>query len=131
MASTGLLETVNMYTRREADLTNQLSDIVLSINRASADSLKLLDETSSNKAAVREEYEAGSDAYKEAMAEVQDDYEYGLAVINQWESELTFEKENLETQIKATTIAKEGFQAALKQNVTKDHQYGGTGGTGG
>lgn len=129
MASTGLLETVNMYTRREADLTNQLSDIVVSINRASTDSLNLLDKTSKEKADVRKQYEAGTDAYKDAMAEVQDEYEMSLAVINQWESELTIEKENLETQIKATTVAKEGFQAALKQNVTKDHQYGGSGGS--
>lgn len=128
MASTGLLETVNMYTRREADLTNQLSDIVVSINRASNDSLKLLDKTSKDKADVRKQYEAGSDAYKEAMDEIKDEYETSLAVINAWESELTIQKENLETQVKATTVAKEGFQAALKQNVTKDHQYGGTGG---
>lgn len=129
MASTGLLETVNMYTRREADLTNQLSDIVVSINRASTDSLNLLTKTSKEKADVRKEYEAGSDAYKAQMEKVQDDYETSLAVINQWESELTIEKENLETQIKAATVAKEGFQAALKQNVTKDHQYGGSGGS--
>lgn len=128
MASTGLLETVNMYIRREADLTNQLSDIVLSINRASNDSLKLLDKTSKEKADVRKQYEAGSDAYKNEMDEIKDEYETSLAVINQWESELTVQKENLETQIKATKTAKEGFQAALKQNVTKDHQYGGSGG---
>lgn len=129
MASTGLLETVNMYIRREADLTNQLSDIVVSINRASTDSLNLLTKTNAEKADVRKQYEAGSDGYKDAMAKVQDDYETSLAVINQWESELSVEKENLETQIKAATVAKEGFQAALKQNVTKDHQYGGSGGS--
>lgn len=129
MASTGLLETVNMYTRREADLTNQLSDIVVSINRASTDSLKLLEKTGKEKADVRKQYEAGSDAYKKEMDEIKDEYETSLAVINQWESELTIQKENIETQIKATTVAKEGFQAALKQNVTKDHQYGGTGGS--
>lgn len=129
MASTGLLETVNMYTRREADLTNQLSDIVVSINRASTDSLNLLQKTSKEKTDVRKQYEAGTDAYKDAMAEIQDEYETSLAVINQWESELTVQKENIETELKASTTAKEGFQAALKQNVTKDHQYGGSGGS--
>lgn len=129
MASTGLLDTVNLYTMREADLTNQLSDIVMSINRASKDSMKLLDKTGKEKSEVREQYETGSDEYKDAMQEVQDEYEYSLAKINQWESELEVKKENLETEIKATTVAKEGFQAALKQNVTKDHQYGGNGGS--
>lgn len=129
MASSGLLDTVNLYTMREADLTNQLSDIVVSINRASKNSLNLLDETDKKKASVRKEYEVGSDQYKAEMEEIQDEYELSLAKINQWESELTVKKENLETEIKATTVAKEGFQAALKQNVTKDHQYGGNGGS--
>lgn len=129
MASDGLLETVNMYTRRIADLTNHVSDIVISINRASTDSLNLLEETNDKKAAVREEHEAGSDGYKDAMAEVQEDYEVSLAVINQWESELNVEKEYNEGEIKSETVAREGFQAELKQNITKDHQYGGSGGS--
>lgn len=128
MAYDGLLDTVNLYTMRESDLTNQLSDIVMSINRASKDSMGLLDKTSKEKANVRAQYEVGSEQYKDAMEEIQDEYELSLAKINQWESELEVKKENIETEIKATTVAKEGFQAALKQNVQSDGKYGGNGG---
>lgn len=129
MATAGLLDTVNLYTMREADLTNQLGDIVTQINRETTKSMKLLDTTGKKKAAVREQYEAGSEQYKDAMGEIQDEYELSLAQINQWESELEVKKEDIQTELKATTASKEGFQAALKQNVTKDYQYGGNGGS--
>lgn len=128
MASSGLLDTVNLYTRLEADFAHQVMDIVLDISDQTAKGTKLLEITNKLKAGVRGKYEAGSDAYKEAMEEIQDEYELSLSFINQWESELKAKKTNLETQAKCATQAKEGAQAMLKQNVPKDNTWGGSGG---
>ena len=127
MAFTGIQATVDFYTVRESDLTNQLTDIMTEITRKSKDTSSLTQEECKNKDAVRGEYTAGTDEYHDAMQEVTDDYDMKLAEITTWENELEVQKGQIETELKATTAYKESFQSALKQNVQSDMKYGGGG----
>lgn len=127
MAYTGIQATVDFYIVREADLTNEITDILTSMTRASKDCANLATNTAAERNEVRSEYDPGTDEYKDAMDDVNSKYQTKLSEINAWESELETQKQSLETELKATTTSKESFQAALKQNVTTDSKYGSQG----
>lgn len=129
MSFTGIQATVDFYTQQEAYLTNEMTDIMMRITRASKDTTKLTEETNEQKDAVREAYDPKSDEYKEAMSQIQDDYDLKLAEITEWESELETKKDELETEIKATKSYEESFTSMLKQNVASDFKYGGSSST--
>ncbi|MDD3436059.1 MAG: hypothetical protein PHC64_02795 [Candidatus Gastranaerophilales bacterium] len=122
MAFTGIQATINFYTQQESDLTNELTDIMTDITGASRKMTKLVQKTSELKQIAREECYSEED-YDEVMDAIQDDYELELAKITEWESELEIRKEQLETEIKATSSYKESFKSALKQNVQSDFKY--------
>lgn len=124
MSCSGIQATVNFYTAREADLTHDLTDIMMDITLATKESSKIIAETTNNRAAVKEQYESGTDEYDEAMQAVQDDYNLKLADITAWESELETQKETMETEIQATKSYKDSFTEVLKQNIKTDFKYG-------
>jgi len=127
MADAGLLLTVDSYTIQQSDLTNQLSDIMTSITRASQESTSILQKTSDERAAVAKKDTVGSDQYNADMGAIDDEYKVKLAEVNEWETELENQKEELQTQIEAISAYKDSFQAALKQNVQSDYKFGGSG----
>lgn len=124
MSCSGIQATVNFYTAREADLTHDLTDIMMDITLATKESSKLVADTTNERAAVKEQYEQGSDDYKEAMQAVEDEYNLKLADITAWESELETKKETMETEIQATKSYKDSFTEVLKQNIKTDFTYG-------
>ena len=124
MAFVGIQQTINLYSMQQASLTNELSDILMEITDASSQGTKLVKETNSKKAAVKEEYDTDDTEYDVQMSEIEDEYELKLAEITEWESELEVKKENMETEIQAITSYKDSFTSALKQNVQKDFKYG-------
>lgn len=124
MAFTGIQATVNLYTMQEAELTNRLSDIMQDITAASSQSTDLLKSVGDQKNEIKNEYpDTDSDAYKNAMDEVNYKYELELSRINQWETQLETEKSQLETEIQATSQYKESFMSVLKNNVQKSFKY--------
>lgn len=129
MSFTGIQATVDFYTAQEAYLTNEMTDIMMKITRASKDTTKLTEETGEQKDAVREAYDPDSAEYKDAMDQIQDDYDFKLAEITEWESELETQKDELETEIKATKSYEESFTSMLKQNVSNDFKYAGSSST--
>lgn len=124
MSIAAIQSTVNLYTLQESDLTNQLSDILTQITRASGEISDLSEETGNLRAQVKEQYEPGTDDYKSAMENIQYDYELELAEIQQWESQLETEKSMLQTELEAISTYKESFKSVLKQNVQSDFKYG-------
>lgn len=125
MSFVGVQATVNFYTEREADLTNELSDIMTNITQATKQISNITEDEANQKGEVRDKYDPDSDEYEEAMDKIKDEHTMKLAEISEWESELETQKQALETEIKATTSYKESFMAVLKQNVQKDFKYGG------
>lgn len=127
--TSNLLDTVNLYTRREGELTEQISNIVLDISEQTRKASNLSDKTSKEKDEVKKKYEVGSDAYKQAMDNVEDNFDLNLAIITKWESNLSNKKNVKETDLKTTTNAKESTIGMLKQDIPVNGRYGGTGGT--
>ena len=125
MSYAGIQATVNFYTLREADLTNELTNIMTNITQASGDSMDLVQSTNQSKAEVRNTYTPGTSEYEAQMAQINDGYDLKLAQITDWEKELETKKQTLETEIQATTSYKESFKSSLKQNIQKDFKYGG------
>jgi Siphovirus Gp157. len=126
MSFTGIQAVVDFYTMQEANLTNQMTDIMMAITRASGEIAGIAIDFRDQRNAVRNAYNRDSSAYKDAMDEIQDDYELKLAEITAWESELETKKDALEAEIKATSSYKDSFQQALKQNIQSDFKYGDT-----
>lgn len=127
MSYAGIQATVNFYTIREADLTNELTDIMMNITAASGETTDLVQSTNDQKDTVRSTYDANSTEYTTKMSEINDTYNLKLAQISDWESQLETKKQTLETEIQATTSYKESFNSALKQNIQKDFKYGDSG----
>lgn len=128
MAFAGIQATVDFYTQQQADLTNQLNDIMTDITLAARKSSTLAKQTSEKKEAIYDNADEDcsykeSGEYDEDLNKVQDEYELKLAQIQEWESALEVKKENLETQVQAITSYKESFQSALKSNVQSDFKY--------
>lgn len=123
MAFVGIQSTVDCYMAQEADLTNQVSDILSQITIANRKNSSIAYETQNKKTEVREKYTVGSEEYSARMEEINEEYSVKLADIQSWESELEEKKQVLETELQATTATKESFQSALKQNVQKDFKY--------
>lgn len=128
MSFVGIQATVDFYTAQEADITNQLSDIMTSITQATKQSSSVLEEENEAKDAVYEKANsdstyANSNQYNSDLQKVTDEYQVKLADITEWESELQTQKQTLQTQLQATTSYKESFTSALKQNVQSDFKY--------
>lgn len=129
MAEAGLLATIQFYTARKDDLTSELSDIMLEINRATAKSGDVSEEESKkkqtllNKAKSDSTY-ADSTEYQADMQEFDDQYNAKLASINEWEKELEVEKQNIQTEVEATSAYIESYTSMIKDNIKRDFTYG-------
>lgn len=124
MSFSGIQATINFYTVEQADLTNQLTDIMQNITAAGSQTSAIADKTSKQRSLVEETLSSGTDEYQNQMNDIENDYELELSKINSWENQLEIKKQQLETQLQATTSYKESFTAALKQNVQADFKYG-------
>jgi len=123
MSFSGIQATINFYTVQQADLTNQLTDIMQNITAAGSQTSAIADKTSKQRSLVEETLSSGTDEYQNEMNNIENDYELELSKINSWESQLEVKKQQLETQLQATTSYKESFTSALKQNVQADFKY--------
>lgn len=132
MAFTGIQTTIDFYTQRESELTNKITEILMSETMASRETSQIASDSIDKRTVVENTYQGHTDnpGYSAAMAEIQDEYQLQLAKITSWESELEVEQHNLETELKATTAYKESFQSVLKQNVQTSFKYGDGGSSG-
>lgn len=138
MTYAGILATVQLYQLEKADLTSQISDILMDITKASKKTSDYMDEETQKIRDLKKEYgvDSGSSTtsssdsteYKAALDEIETEYEAKLADVNTWEKELEMQKQNLQTELQATTSYLESFEKVLQENVKKDSTYGGGGG---
>lgn len=139
MTYAGILATVQLYQLEKADLTSQISDILMDITKASKKTSEYMEEETQKRRDLKEEYgitsgsttsSSDSTEYQAALDEIESEYEAKLADVNSWEKELEMQKQNLQTELQATTSYLESFQKVLQENVKKDSTYGGGGGGG-
>lgn len=116
--TSGLLITSDTCISLISDLTNELTDIQTEITRESKNELSLLTTTNTKRANIRKQFKSGTEEYKKAMDEIDDNYEFELAKLNVWESQLNQEKQRLQDQIQANGAYKNGFDGMLKQSVS-------------
>jgi chromosome segregation ATPase len=126
MSYAGIQATINFYTMRESDLTEEITSILTDITRASAQTGDFVKQSQEQKNTIRSTYEAGTTEYQVQMDQANEEYAVKLAEISNWEAELEVKKEQLETEIKSVSSYKESFKSALKQNIQKDFKYGGS-----
>lgn len=125
MAEANLIGTVDFYIMRRDDLTAEVSDITSELVKETKQSVNLATDFNNQKAAVGEQYtDKSSDDYKNAMAEVQDQYNLKLADITALETELQNKKTQDEAEIKEITSYIDGARSMTKENIKKDFTYG-------
>lgn len=132
MAYAGVLATVQLYQLEKANLTSEISDILMDITRASGKTSQISRDKVNAEKALKAEYSQypegyGTDSteYQNELEMIQDDYDAQLEEINEWEKQLEVRKQSLETTLTATSSYLESFNNVLKDNVKKDSTYGG------
>lgn len=148
MSYAGILATVQLYQLEKADLTSQISDILMDITKASKQTSDYMEDenqkirdlktqygstsTTGSTDSSSSDYSESTDSteYQVALQEVQDEYDAKLAEVNSWEKELEMQKQNLQTELTAVSTYLESFQKILQDNVKKDSTYGGGGQSG-
>lgn len=126
MSFTGIQATIDFYTVQKNDLTNDVTDIMMQITQATNQISSLSVSTCQAREEARAYYgDVTSSYYQYAIAQIEDDYESKLAVIQSWETELQTQKDTKQTELQATTSYIESFKSAEKENIQKDFKYGG------
>jgi len=123
MAFSGIQGTIDFYIRQEAQLTNDVTDILTNITRATKTSAEYATKVSSEREEVKADNTAGSTTYENKMNDINNEYELQLSQINSWESELETQKQQKETELEACTSYKTSYQSMLKSNVKTDFTY--------
>lgn len=129
MAYAGILATIEFYTARKDDLTSQLSDIMLDINQATRESGNVAQQESNkrqtllNRAKSDSTY-ADSTEYAQDKQDLEDKYNARLEEINSWEKELEAQKQNIQTEVQATSAYIESYTSMIKDNIKHDFTYG-------
>lgn len=127
MSFTGIQATIDFYTVQEANITNELTDIMTDITQATKKISSVSTKTSQQRESVKAEYpDCTSVQYKNAMDDIESEYETTLADITAWETELQTQKDSKQTELQATRSYLESFKSALKENIQKDFKYGGS-----
>ena len=123
MSYVGVQTTLNLYTMREAEIQNQLTDVLMDITQATKQQAGYAQNQADEKAAVREQYDSSDREYQVEMDKITDEFEIKLADVAQWESELETKKCQMETEIKAMNAYEESFRGIIKQNISADFKY--------
>lgn len=131
MSYAGILATVQLYKLEKADLTSQVSDILMDITKASGKTTDYMAAENKEMENVKKQYSSDSGEstdsteYEAAVDEIKNEFNLKLQEVNEWEKQLETQKQNLETELQATSSYLESYESVLKDNVKKDSSYGG------
>lgn len=129
MAYAGILATIEFYQARKDDLTSQLSDMMLEISQATKQSGDVAQEESKKKQTLLDKAKADSTyadstEYEQDKQDLETKYNARLEEINEWEKELEIDKQNIQTEVEATSAYLESFTSMIKDNIKRDFTYG-------
>lgn len=128
MAIANAQETMLMYTKQKAMLTEKLANVqfnMLSATRQSGES-----QTKYNAKQQYYYYKYGrdedyADVYDELIAELDEEHDFDMQNLNSWEQQLEMDKSNYETRLNEITQYESTWKSMLQNNIKKDFQYGG------
>lgn len=128
MAISNIQETLLMYTKQKAMLSEKISN--LSMNLLSA-SQKVSDSQSKYNEKVtqyyQEYYENDPETYQVIEEQLQNEHEKDLAQLNSWEQKLETDKASYETQLNTITSYETSWTKLLQSSIKNDFTYGGSG----
>ena len=128
MAIANAQETMLMYTKQKAMLTERLSNVqfnMLSATRQAGES-----QTKYNAKQQYYYYQYGRDedyvdVYNELIAELDEEHDFDMQNLNSWEQQLEMDKSNYETRLNEISQYESTWKSMLQNNIKKDFQYGG------
>ncbi len=128
MAIANAQETMLMYTKQKAMLTERLSNVqfnMLSATRQAGES-----QTKYNAKQQYYYYKYGRDedyaaVYDELIAELDEEHDFDMQNLNSWEQQLEMDKSNYETRLNEISQYESTWKSMLQNNIKKDFQYGG------
>ena len=129
MSYVSLLTCTRALMAEKADLTSELSDIVMEISRENLKSARISKNYSDEKQSLADEYGIDSTQYQNKVADLKDEYNCQMADIQAWESGKDVQKQSTETRLTYVTGLVENFQKATTEGARKSFVYGGGGGT--
>lgn len=129
MAVGNIQETLLMYTKQKAQLTNKISDISFNLLNASK---QVSSEQSRYNSLLSsyyyDYYEDDPEQYEVLVEQAENEHELELAAINSWESELELNKNTYESRLNEITTFESSWTKLLQTNVKNDFSYGGVSG---
>lgn len=130
MAISNFHEKLLFFTRQKSMLSLKLSDIQMKQLAATKTQAVKQQEYNAKLNALYydEEFGYGTDEYSEMLMILQNEHEYEMANITNWESQLDLEKENLETQINEIQSYENTWNKLLTAAIKSGFAYGGVGG---
>ncbi|MCM1339441.1 MAG: hypothetical protein NC191_07200 [Muribaculaceae bacterium] len=130
MAISNLHEKLLFYTRQKSSITSQLSDIQLrQLTATKTQATKNMEYQEKLSALYYdEEYGYGTDEYAEMLVVLQNEHEFDMATLTNWESQLELQKEALETQLSEVQAYENTWNKLLGNSCKADFSYGGGGG---
>ena len=128
MAISNIHETLLMYTKQKALISNQISDVMFKM-LASSKNVAENQSKFNNKmqAAYFNYYEDDYVTYSIVTETLHQDHELELATLNSWETELELQKNNLETKLNEIITFETSWTKLLQSNIKNDFTYGGGG----
>lgn len=126
MAISNIHETLLMYTKQKALITEKLSDVMfnmLSASRQNADTQSKYNQKQQN--LYYTYYQEDPDQYELLVERLEQDHELELANLNSWEQELELSKNNMETKLNEITTFESSWTKLLQTNIKSDFSYGG------
>jgi len=129
MAITNIQETLLMYTKQKARISQQISEVSFNLLNASK---KVATEQSQYNSVLSnyyyEYYEDDPEQYELLVDQAENDHEMALAALNSWEAELECNKGTYETRLNEIVTYESSWTKLLQTNVKNDFTYGGTAG---
>lgn len=128
MAIANSQETILMYTKQKAMLTEKLSNVQFTMLSATRKASDTQTKYSQKQQAYYYEYgrdEAYAEVYDELIAELDEEYDFAMQNLNSWEQQLEMDKSNYEMRLNEINQYEATWRNMLQNNVKRDFQYGG------
>ena len=126
MAISNIQETLLMYTKQKAVISNQLSDNMMQMLNSSK---QVAEEQAKYNNVVSDiyynYYESDPENYEILIERAEQEHELSLANLNSWEQEIELEKNDLETKLNEINAYESTWIKMLQNYIKVDFSYGG------
>lgn len=130
MAVANFREMLCFYVKQKSMITSKLSDLQMKQLAATKLQATKQQEYNAQLSALYydEEFGYGTEEYSEMLMVLQNEHEFEMANITNWESQLDLEKESLETQLNEIQAYENSWNKMLSAAIKHGFSYGGGGG---